>query len=206
MRRGLGGGVSDRGGPTGRGLREGVSPRAAGGGAGRAAEVGGCVRGAGGQRQFASAESSRAVAATPDLPERGGEMREGGARGLALLASLAWPPRRASREVSPGRVWVPRRRGPRDKAPRLAAPRSVRASAFTPGRDPIRGSPARPPRCAAVAGAVERGGGRTQTDAAPPPRRFRSESAGLPWRPGPQWRAARALAACPGRCVCEGGE
>lgn len=167
VRRGLGGGVSERGrsprggvsGEGGRVSRAGCR-RWAGPGA---AEVGGGVsEGPAGSAVSPSAESPRAVAAfTPERPERCGEMRDGGA-GLALLASLLWVSAQGQQRGEPG---SPGGGGLRDKAPRLAAPRSVHASAFTPGR----GSETWVSRAAPgkVAGQAGEGWGRTPDGCGP---------------------------------------
>lgn len=199
----IGGGLRWEGSPgRGRVSRAGCG-RWAGPGA---AEVGGGVsEGPAGSAVSPSAESPRAVAAfTPDLPERGGEMRDGCA-GLALLASLLWVSAQGQQRGEPGSRLGPQAAGGCGTKPH-AWPRRGRCAhpPSPPAGDPIRGSPARP--LERSPGRRERGGGPLQTDAAPSsaPRAL-SPRVCLGDTVAPVESRA-GLAACPGRCGQAGGE
>lgn len=153
-----------------------------------------------------SAESPRAVAAfTPDLPERGGEMREGGA-GLALLASLLWVSAQGQQRGEPGSRLGPQAAAGGCGTKPHAWPRRGRCAhpPSTLAGDPIRGSPARP--LERSPGRRERGGGALQTDAAPSSAPRALSPRVCLGDPGAPVESHAGLAACPGCCGQEGGE
>lgn len=201
-----GGGVPDLGrsplgGVSGEG---GGSPaRAEGGGRGRAPRrsAGVCPRG----RRAAQSRPRLSLRARSRLsPERGGEMRDGGA-GLALLASLLWVSAQGQQRGEPGSRLGPRRRGAAGQSPTPGRAKvGARIPPSPPAGDPTHGSPARP--LERSPGRRERGGGALQTESAPSSAPRALSPRVCLGDPGAPVESRAGLAVGPGRGGQAGGE